>query len=407
VKGGGEGFFERLVVLWDQLPSTRLPVLCFGVAAIVVLLLGERFLPGKPVALGVVVVSILLLSFTRLGELGFSVVGALPRGLPDLQPPALRPREVDGLLPLAFACLLLSYVESVSAARALAAAHRQEIDPRQELLGLGAANLAAAVFQSYPVAGGLSQSSVNDQAGARTPLSLVFASTAIAVCLLFLTGTLATLPNVVLAAIVLVAVKGLISIRDLRHLRKVSRSEFRMSMAAFAAVLVLGILKGVMLAVVISLVLLIRRAAHPHVAFLGRVPGTRTYSDLQRNPENEPVPGALLVRVEAALLYFNVENVREAMREGIRAAPKPLKLLLLDLSSSPAMDVAGARMVAGLEEELRGSAITVRLVGARASVRDILRAEGLEEHLGQIDRRLTVEDVVEEFQRGDGARASA
>jgi MFS superfamily sulfate permease-like transporter len=172
-------------------------------------------------------------------------------------------------------------------------------------------------------------------------------------------------------------------------------------------VLVLGILKGVMLAVVISLVLLIRRAAHPHVAFLGRVPGTRTYSDLQRNPENEPVPGALLVRVEAALLYFNVENVREAMREGIRAAPKPLKLLLLDLSSSPAMDVAGARMVAGLEEELRGSAITVRLVGARASVRDILRAEGLEEHVGQIDRRLTVEDVVEEFQRGDGARASA
>jgi high affinity sulfate transporter 1 len=407
VKGGGEGFFERLVVLWDQLPSTRLPVLCFGVAAIVVLLLGERFLPGKPVALGVVVVSILLLSFTRLGELGFSVVGALPRGLPDLQPPALRPREVDGLLPLAFACLLLSYVESVSAARALAAAHRQEIDPRQELLGLGAANLAAAVFQSYPVAGGLSQSSVNDKAGARTPLSLVFASTAIAVCLLFLTGTLATLPNVVLAAIVLVAVKGLISIRDLRHLRKVSRSEFRMSMAAFAAVLVLGILKGVMLAVVISLVLLIRRAAHPHVAFLGRVPGTRTYSDLQRNPENDPVPGALLVRVEAALLYFNVENVREAMREGIRAAPKPLKLVLLDLSSSPAMDVAGARMVAGLEEELRGSAITVRLVGARASVRDILRAEGLEEHVGQIDRRLTVEDVVEEFQRGDGARASA
>ncbi|HET9037482.1 MAG TPA: SulP family inorganic anion transporter [Myxococcaceae bacterium] len=407
VKGGGEGFFERLVVLWDQLPSTRLPVLCFGVAAIVVLLLGERFLPGKPVALGVVVVSILLLSFTRLGELGFSVVGALPRGLPDLQPPALRPREVDGLLPLAFACLLLSYVESVSAARALAAAHRQEIDPRQELLGLGAANLAAAVFQSYPVAGGLSQSSVNDKAGARTPLSLVFASTAIAVCLLFLTGTLATLPNVVLAAIVLVAVKGLISIRDLRHLRKVSRSEFRMSMAAFAAVLVLGILKGVMLAVVISLVLLIRRAAHPHVAFLGRVPGTRTYSDLQRNPENEPVPGALLVRVEAALLYFNVENVREAMREGIRAAPKPLKLVLLDLSSSPAMDVAGARMVDGLEEELRQSAITVRLVGARASVRDILRAEGLEEHVGQIDRRLTVEDVVEEFQRGDGARASA
>jgi SulP family sulfate permease len=407
VKGGGEGFFERLGVLWNQLPSTNLAVLGFGVAAIVVLLLGERFLPGKPVALGVVVFSIVLLSFTSLGELGFKVVGALPRGLPHLEPPALRPREVDGLIPLAFACLLLSYVESVSAARALAAEHRQEIDPRQELLGLGAANLAAALFQSYPLAGGLSQSSVNDKAGARTPLSLVFASIAIGVCLMFLTGMLANLPNVVLAAIVLVAVKGLINIRELRHLWEVSRSEFAVSMAAFAAVLVLGILKGVMLAVVISLLFLLRRASHPHVAFLGRIAGTRTYSDLERNPDNEPVAGALIVRVEAALLYFNVEHVRDAIRAGVRTAPVPLELVVLDLSSSPAVDVAGARMLAGLQEECGAAGISVRLVGARASVRDILRAERLEERVGHIDRRVTVADVVEEFQRNAAARASA
>ncbi|HZW89056.1 MAG TPA: SulP family inorganic anion transporter, partial [Myxococcaceae bacterium] len=339
VKGGGEGFFERLAVLWGQLPSTNLAVLAFGVAAIVVLVLGERFLPGKPVALGVVALSIILLSYTSLGALGFKVVGALPRGLPHFEPPGLRPRDVDGVLPLAFACLLLAYVESVSAARALAAAHRQEVDPRQELLGLGAANLAAALFQSYPVAGGLSQSSVNDKAGAQTPLSLVFASVAIGVCLMFLTGMLANLPNVVLAAIVLVAVKGLIDVRELRHLWKVSRAEFAVSMGAFAAVLVLGILKGVMLAVVISLLFLLRRASHPHVAFLGRIPGTRTFSDLERNPDNEPISGALIVRVEAALLYFNVEHVREAIRGGLRAAPAPLRLLVLDLSSSPTVDV--------------------------------------------------------------------
>ena len=121
-------------------------------------------------------------------------------------------RDVDGVIPLAFACLLLAYVESVSAARALAQAHGYEIDPRQELLGLGAANLAAALFQAYPVAGGLSQSSVNDKAGAKTPLALVFASVTIGLCLMFLTGLLSNLPNVVLAAIVLVAVKGLINI---------------------------------------------------------------------------------------------------------------------------------------------------------------------------------------------------
>jgi high affinity sulfate transporter 1 len=407
VKGGGEGFFERLVVLWGQLPSTRLAVLGFGVAAIVVLLLGERFLPGKPVALGVVVLSIVLLSFTSLGALGFQVVGALPPGLPHLAAPGLRPREVDGLIPVAFACLLLSYVESVSAGRALAARHRQQIDPRQELLGLGAANLAAALLQYYPAAGGLSQSSVNDRAGARTPLSLVFASVTIGVCLMFLTGMLANLPNVVLAAIVLVAVKGLIDVRELRHLWTVSRSEFAVSMAAFAAVLLLGILKGVMLAVVISLLFLLRRASHPHVAFLGRIPGTRTYSDLERNPHNEPVPGALIVRVEAALLYFNVEHVRAAIHERVRTAPSPLGLLVLDLSSSPGLDVAGARMLGALQEPLGAAGTSVRLVGARAAVRDLLRAERLEERVGPIDRRMTVADVVEDFQRAAASRAPA
>src|SRR5262249_32502495 len=303
-------------------------------------------------------------------------------GLPHLDPPGLRPREVEGLLPLAFACLLLAYVESVSAARALAQTHREEIDPRQELLGLGAANLGAALFQSYPVAGGLSQSSVNDKAGARTPLSLVFASLAIGLCRMFLPGLIANLPNVVLAAIVLVAVKGLINLRELRHLWKVSRSEFTVSMAALAAVLLLGILKGVMVAVVFSLLLLIHRAAHPHVALLGRVPGTRAYSDLERNPDNQPVPGVLIVRAEASLVYFNVEHVREAIRAGVRGAGEPLRLVLIDLSSSPMVDLAGSRMLSGLEEELRQANVLLRLVGARATVRDILRAEGLDERVG-------------------------
>jgi SulP family sulfate permease len=200
----------------------------------------------------------------------------LPQGLPDFKLPDLRVRDVDGVIPLAFACLLLAYVESVSAARALAQARGYEIDARQELLGLGAANLAAGFFQAYPVAGGLSQSSVNDKAGAKTPLALVFASVTIGLCLMYLTGLLYNLPNVVLAAIVLVAVKGLVNIGELRHVWRVSRFEFGVSMVAFAGVLLLGILKGVIVAVLVSMLLLIRRAAHPHVAFLGRIPGTRS-----------------------------------------------------------------------------------------------------------------------------------
>ena len=401
VKGGGEGFFERVGILWGQLPGSNLAVLAFGMVALAVLLLGEKFLPGRPVALLVVVASIVVLSLTSLGELGFKIVGTLPEGLPDLHLPGLRLRDVDGVVPLAFACMLLAYVESVSAARALAQAHRYEIDPRQELLGLGAANLAAAVFQAYPVAGGLSQSSVNDKAGARTPLALVFASVTIGLCLMFLTGMLANLPTVVLAAIVLVAVKGLVNVRELRHVWRVSRFEFAVTMIAFAAVLLLGILKGVMVAVVVSLLLLLRRVANPNVAFLGRIPGTRNFSDLERNPDNQAVPGVLVVRVEASLLYFNSERVRDAVWERIRSLPEPPRLVLFDLSSSPMVDLAGARMLKTMQAALKDSGATLRLVEARAAVRDILRAEGLEEHVGPIDRRVTVADVV------DGLRAGA
>jgi MFS superfamily sulfate permease-like transporter len=294
-------------------------------------------------------------------------------------------------------------VEGVSAARTLAQKNGYAIDPRQELLGLGAANVAAALSQGYPVAGGLSQSSVNDKAGAKTPLALVFASLAIALCLIFLTGLLRNLPNVVLAAIVLVAVKGLINVAELRHLWRVSRFEFGVSMVAFVGVLVLGILKGVMLAAVVSLLLLIRRAARPHVAFLGRIPGFRGLSDMERNPDNVPIAGAIVFRVEAALLYFNVEHVRDAVWSRIRASGEPVRLVVCDLSATPNVDVAGARMLAKLHAELQSAGIALRLANARAVVRDILRAEGLEERAGYFGRRITALDVVDEFEKVAGA----
>jgi len=407
VTGGGEHFFERIVILGGQLPDTNLAVLAFGLVALALLLLGERLLPGLPVALFVVVISIIVLSVTPLGDLGFKVVGALPQGLPDFHTPGLRVRDMDVVIPLAFACLLLAYVESVSAARTLAQANGYEIDPRQELLGLGAANLAAAFCQAYPVAGGLSQSSVNDKAGAKTPLALVWASVTIGLCLMYLTGLLSNLPNVVLAAILLVAVKGLIDIGELRHLWRVSRFEFSVSMVAFAGVLLLGILNGVMVAVVVSILLIIRRAAHPHVAFLGRIPGTRSYSDIERHPDNEAVPGALLFRVEASLLYFNVEHVRAAVWQKIRSTTGALKLVVCDLSTSPSVDLAAARMLATLYATLEAMGIRLRLVAAHAAVRDILRAEGLEERVGHFDRRISVADVIDELQGGTGAGAPA
>jgi high affinity sulfate transporter 1 len=398
VKGGGEHFFERVWTLGHQLAETNPAVLGFGLGAIALLVLGDKLLPGRPVALLVVAASIAILSATDLAQRGFTVVGELPSGLPRLAAPALRPSEVDGIVPLAFACFLLAYIESVSAARTLAEKNGYQVDPRQELLALGAANLGVAFGQGFPVAGGLSQSSVNDRAGARTPLALVFASAAIAICLFF-TGLVRDLPNVVLAAIVLVAVSGLVDLPALRRLRRSSRFEFWIAMAAFAGVLLLGILRGVVLASLLSLLLLIARAARPHVAALGRIPGTKRYSDLERNPDNQPIAGALIFRVEAAILYFNVDHVRDCVRRLVHAADPPPRLVVGDLSTSPYVDVSGARMLARLHADLARKGTRLELVEAHGAVRDLLRAEGLERLVGDLSRRRSLDEVVSSLER--------
>jgi len=393
VPGGGDSFFERVWKLGSQIPDTNPAVLAFGLTAIVLLVAGEKLLPSRPIALLVVIASIVVLTMTPLAHFGFKTVGLLPSGLPHPQLPSLRARDVDGVIPLAFACFLLAYIEGVSAARALARKNGYEIDARQELFALGAANLAAALGQGYPVAGGLSQSTVNDKAGARTPLALVFASATIGLCLLYLTGLLRNLPDVVLAAIVLVAVKGLVDLKELRRVRALSRMEFWVAMVALAGVLLLGILKGVLLATIISMLLLIRRAAQPHVARLGRVPGTQRYSDLERNPDNETVPGALIVRVESGLFYFNVSHVRDQLRRHVAASGDGLRLVVWDLSTSPYVDIAGVRMLGELQRELAARGVTLRLVDARASVRDLIRKD-LGMSVGEITRRTSIDDAV-------------
>jgi SulP family sulfate permease len=320
VAGGGHNFFERAVLLAGQLGQAKLLVLGVGVVAIVLLVLGGRLLPGKPVALAVVALSILAATLLGLPALGVPTTGELPAGLPTLTGPALRLRDVEGIVPLAAGCLLLAYIESVSAARTFAEKHGYALDPRQEFLGLGAANLGAALGHGYPVAGGLSQSAVNDKAGARTPLALVFASITLAMCLLFLTGLLENLPKAVLAAVVLTAILGLFDFPALLHMWRVSRLDFYAAVIALGAVLLVGILQGILAAAIASILMLLFRASRPQVAFLGRVPGTDMYSDMARRPENEPLPAVIAFRPESSLLYINADAVLEAALNGLHAA---------------------------------------------------------------------------------------
>jgi sulfate permease, SulP family len=395
VAGGGVNFFERGVLLTGQLSQTHFLVLAIGVAATALLLLGDRFLPGRPTALALVALSILASSVFGFPALGVPTTGEIQAGLPSLDGPALRLRDVEGIVPLAAGCLLLAYIESVSAARTFAAKHGYNLDLRQEFLGLGAANIAAAVGHGYPVAGGLSQTAVNDKAGARTPLSLVFASATLALCVLFLTNLLKDLPKAVLAAIVLTAVYRLIDFWAIMRMWRLSRTDFFAAAIALGAVLLLGILQGILLAALASILMLLARASTPHVAFLGRVPGTNRFSDLARHPENEMLPKVIAFRPEASLLYVNADAVLEAVLRSLSArGPSNVRLVICDLSASPHIDLAGSRMLDQLHDELARNEIEFRIVGAHGRVRDLLRADGIGERVG-LNRFVTLDSLLD------------
>jgi SulP family sulfate permease len=215
---------------------------------------------------------------------------------------------------------------------------------------------------------------------------------------LFFSHLLSALPQPVLAAVVLVAVAGLFKLSTLQQLWRGDRPEFVVAMAAIIGVLSSGLLRGVMIGAVISLVQLLRRASKPHVAFLGRIPGTRRFSDRERHPDNELIPGVLIFRPESALVYFNVDHVRDTIAERARSDAVPPRLVVIDLSAAPLVDLQSAHTLAGLADELQADGVRLQVVEARSAVRERLRSEGLDERLGGIDRFTSVADVVENFQ---------
>src|SRR5207247_145060 len=251
------------------------------------------------------------------------------------------------------ASLLRGMVATAALGRMFAVKHGYRFDPNQELLGIAGANVTAGLGHGFPVSGGMSQSLVNESGGARTPLSGFIAALLMLLIVLFLSGALRFLPQPVLAAIVLMAVTGLFKVTALKHFWRADREEFVVAIAALLGVLGSGLLRGVLIGAIISLVQLLRRASRPRVAFLGRIPGTRRFSDMARHSDNEPVPGALLVRVESSLLYFNAEHVRDTVAARLRAEATPPKIVILDLSASPHMDIQACGVVMNIADDIK------------------------------------------------------
>ncbi len=399
IAGGGSNFFTRISYVARHLRETDLTTLAVGLGALLLLIAGEKWLPRRPVALFVVIISILVMSFFPVALHGVKTVGIVPQGLPHLGwPGGLQWGEVDNLLALAMACFLLSYVESISVVRTFALKHGYPANPDQELLALGVANLAAGMGQAYPLAGGMSQSAVNEKGGARTPLALVFASVSIGAVLLFLTGLMRNLPEPVLAAVVLIAVGGLIKPAELRHLSRVSKLEFRVAMVATVGVLSFGILRGVLLAAIFSILVLLKRASHPRITVLEREPGSGRFVDCSRYSAGETIPQVLVLRLEAGLFYFNAENVKNEILLSMRQSDS-VKLVVLDLSTSANIDLAGVHMLLELHERLTRTGVSLKLAEVHGAVRDLSHAEGLHTRIEGIERRLGVDALIERWQQ--------
>ena len=395
IHGAHGNFWVNSRNFLKHLHETNTTSLAIGAISVAVLVLGKIFLKNKPIALFVVLGGILASGWLGLEARGVKLLGEVPQGLPSLGLPAITFADLSELLPLAFACFLLGAVETAAIGRMFTAKHGGRLDANQEFLALAASNLVAGLGRAFPVSGGMSQSLVNEGGGAKTPLSGAFASLIVLAVVLFFSHLLAALPQPVLAAIVLVAVTGLFKVSTLRHLRKTNRTEYIVAIAALVGVLSVGLLKGVLIGAVISLVLLIHRASRPHVALLGRIPGTRRFSDYGRHPDNERVPGVAVFRPESGLIYFNMDHVHDTILEGVRNESIPVKLVVLDLSATPYVDMHSAHMLAELVGELSSAGARVRVVEARSSVRDRLRNEGVDEKLGGINRFTSVADAVE------------
>jgi high affinity sulfate transporter 1 len=394
IEGITGNVFERFAHVALSLHETHVFSLIVGLAAIALFVTLGRIFPGRPTTLFVVAIAIAVMSLFGLADKGIKIVGDIPTGLPAIGVPNVHLSDISDLLPIALACVLLAYGEAISVARSFAQKHGYDISPEQELTALGAANVATGLAQGFPVAGGMSQTAVNDMGGASSPFSLLVTSGAIALTLVFFAKLFHNLPEPVLAAVVLMAATHMVRLDDLRQLRYSSRAEFRIALVALFGVLFLGLLDGLLLAAAGSLMMVVAHASRPPVVVLGREPISGHFVSRARYPEATEAPGALVIRSAGAWYYFNAENIRRQILDLLSRASPGITTVVIDFSLVPAVDVTAAGVLRGLARSLKARDIAVKLAGLRDDVRENLTAVGSEMDLGPVPAHRSIEDCV-------------
>ena len=387
-------FPHNVASIFLELPHIALPTLAVGVFTIVGLVVIEKLRPRWPAPLIIIAAAIAAVSLLVLQNYGISLVGAIPAGLPSFAVPELG--LAQQMWPAALGIALMSFTETIAAGRAFAKSDEPPLRPNAELFATGMANAAGAFLGSMPAGGGTSQTAVNRLTGARTQLASIVTAMMALLAMLFLSPLIALMPNAVLAGIVIVYSVGLIKPVDFRAILQIRRTEFVWAVAAFLGVMLLGTLKGILVAIIISLVALAQQTANPPVYVLGRKPGTNVFRPrTPEHPDDDSFPGLLLLRLEGRLFFLNAERVAEKIRALIAEA-KP-KVVLLDLSAVFDLEYSALKMLVEAERRNRKDGAKLWLVGLGPQVLAMVQRSQLGEALGRERLLFNLEIAVDKY----------
>lgn len=383
VKTNGEKLIDIVAQLWSQLSDIHLMSFIIGVSAIIILIIVKKINKKIPAPLVVVILGVLIVYLGGLDEQGIKIVGTIPQGLPTFSMPNFDFGTMQKLLPTAFTIAFVGFMESIAVAKAIHARHKDyKLDANQELVSLGLANMVGSFFKSFPVTGGFSRTAVNDQAGAKTGLASIISATLIILTLLFLTSYFYYLPNAVLAAIILVAVYGLIDFKEAKHLWHTDKTDFYLFVAAVVGTLLLGIEEGILLGVLLSLVILIYRVSYPHVAELGRLGDGTTFRNTDRFENAQVDDHIIIMRFDSQLYFANVNYFREKVTDLIKKRNNAA-YFILDASAISTVDSSALHMLHDLIGELKSSGIDFLVANMIGPVRDIMTKGGVISIIGK------------------------
>lgn len=345
----------------------------------ILLLKPYQRIPGILIA---VVGATVVTGWLDLGQQGVKVLGTLPQGLPTFKLPLIHPEDVKAVVIGGIAVALVSFADTSVFSRSYAAKTRQSVDPNQEMIGLGAANLAAGFFQGFPISSSSSRTPVAETAGARTQLTGVVGAICVALLLVFAPKLLQDLPTSALAAVVIAAAIGLFEFSDLRRIYRIQRWEFWLSMVCFAGVAVLGAIEGIMLAIVVAVIEFLWDGWRPHYAVLGRVQGVRGFHDTKRHPDARRVPGLVLFRWDAPLFFANAEFFHTNILQALSSSPTPVKRIIVAAEPVTSIDVTSADMLAELFAQLQADGIELHFAEMKGPVKDKMKQFELFNRMG-------------------------